>query len=179
MMHQAAVIIEMDQERDRKTCIHLDLKVTGANRELAQWLLDHPRYPATDIANWLGCGATRIKDLRIWAGKGFAEDAHPTRARSRRDDRRRADDASLETNDNSELDDDPGEGDATDEVAAPDEIENNGLYVIQRINANAKASNKILKASAIDREAAERISTAIERMIDKWRSIQSTLARKG
>ena len=33
-MHTAA-IIEMDAERDRKTCVSLDLKVTGANRELA------------------------------------------------------------------------------------------------------------------------------------------------
>jgi hypothetical protein len=40
-----AVIIEMDEERDRKACIALDLKVTAANRELAQWLLDHPHIP--------------------------------------------------------------------------------------------------------------------------------------
>jgi hypothetical protein len=75
--------------------------------------------------------------------------------------------------------DDPGVGDATaDDLAAPNEIEDNVLYVIQRINENARASNKLLRASALDREAAERISTAIERMIQKWRSIQSTLARK-
>jgi hypothetical protein len=35
---------EQRTERDRKTCLSLDSKVTEASRELAQWLLDHPRY---------------------------------------------------------------------------------------------------------------------------------------
>jgi hypothetical protein len=56
-----AVIIEMDEERDRKACIALDLKVTAANRELAQWLLDHPQYTAPQAAAWLGRGRSRIK----------------------------------------------------------------------------------------------------------------------
>jgi hypothetical protein len=35
---------ETDRDRDRKTCIALDLKVTDANHALEQWLLDHPGY---------------------------------------------------------------------------------------------------------------------------------------
>jgi hypothetical protein len=38
--------IEMDEERARKECLALDLKVAGANRELAQWILDNPRWSA-------------------------------------------------------------------------------------------------------------------------------------
>src|SRR5262245_48717053 len=66
-----ASIIEMDEERDRKTCVQLDLKVTGPNHELAQWLLDHPRYPNTVVARWLGCNESRIRKLRQWAKEGF------------------------------------------------------------------------------------------------------------
>jgi hypothetical protein len=40
------------EERDRKTCISLDAKATGAERELAQWLLDHPGYSGADVAGW-------------------------------------------------------------------------------------------------------------------------------
>src|SRR5512143_2180792 len=64
-------IIEFAEERDRKHCVALDRKVDGANRELAQWLLDHPIYTAPQVAGWLGCGVTRIKDLRRWAVGGF------------------------------------------------------------------------------------------------------------
>jgi hypothetical protein len=34
--------IEMDVGRDRKSCIALDQKVKNAERELAQWRIDHP-----------------------------------------------------------------------------------------------------------------------------------------
>jgi hypothetical protein len=37
-MKPELIYTETDAERDRKTCIALDQKVTGANRELAQWL---------------------------------------------------------------------------------------------------------------------------------------------
>lgn len=93
-------IVEADKERDRKTCISLDLKVEGANRELAQWLIDHPRYPASVIAEWLNCGPTRIKDLRRWAKEGFGKT--PSEQRRERDDGRRAGDAPLKSQDNSE-----------------------------------------------------------------------------
>jgi len=175
-----AAIVEMDEERDRKTCVHLDLKVTGANHELAQWLLDHPRYSGRVVGEWLQCGHDRINGLRNWAAGGF--NGSPFDRNNKPDKRPRHDVAAplrqspLKSNDNSEPNEDD---DISEHIAAPAEIEENVLYIIQRINENAKASSKILKASALDREAAERISTAIERMIQKWRSIQSTLAKKG
>jgi hypothetical protein len=177
-MIQSAAIYEMDHERDRKICISLDLRVTGANHELAQWLLDHPRYQGEVVAAWLGCHERRIQRLRAWAKEGFVGSPYDKSNAGRLRPTSTSDEP-LETNDNSEPDDDQAVDDEANETAPPDQIEDNILYVIQRINANAKASNKILRASALDREAAERISTAIERMIEKWRSIQSTLARKG
>ena len=53
-MKQTAEIIEVDAERDRKICVSLDLKVIGANRELAQWLIEHS-YSNREVAGWLGC----------------------------------------------------------------------------------------------------------------------------
>jgi hypothetical protein len=63
--------IESDTERDRKTCIALDVKISGANRELAQWLLDHPNYSNAIVARWLGPHHSRIGYLRKWATRGF------------------------------------------------------------------------------------------------------------
>lgn len=173
-----AQIVEMDQERDRKTCLNLDLKVTGANRELAQWLLDHPRYSSADVAGWLGCSGSRIRDLRRWAEGGFQG---PQRGKSRPSEdasRRRDVNEPLETNDNSESDDDL-EADSKPEVAAPAVLEDNILYAIGGMNENARVFNKLLRVSVFDRETVDRINTAIDRMIGKWRSIQSTLEKKG
>jgi hypothetical protein len=52
--HLGAVIVdEIDEieQRDRKICISLDRKVSGANHELAQWLIDHPRYSQRVVAS--------------------------------------------------------------------------------------------------------------------------------
>jgi len=51
MTRPTVVIIEMDEERARKECLALNLKAIGANRELAQWLLDNPRWPTTPEAH--------------------------------------------------------------------------------------------------------------------------------
>jgi archaellum component FlaC len=51
----------------------------------------------------------------------------------------------------------------------------NLLHSIGGMNESARVFNKVLKASAFDREAVTKINTAIDRMIKKWRSIQSTL----
>lgn len=179
-MSALAQIVEMDQERDRKTCLTLDLKVTGANRELAQWLVDHPRYSGAVVAGWIGCEERRIQKLRKWAQEGFVDLPN-----SRYKDNRKPtapSDAALKRNDNSESDAVEHDEDGVvidDEIASPEQIEDNVLYAIQRINENARAFSKILKASALDREAVERINTAVDRMIQKWRSIQSTLEKKG
>jgi hypothetical protein len=84
----AAVIVdEIDEieQRDRKICISLDRKVSDANRELAQWLIDHPRYSQRVIASWLGCKHTRIFYLRKWATNGFQ--GMPFGKGNKRDDR--------------------------------------------------------------------------------------------
>jgi hypothetical protein len=51
----------------------LDLKVIGADRKLAQWLLNHPKYSAPVVAGWLGCSEGRIRQLRKWASDGFVD----------------------------------------------------------------------------------------------------------
>ena len=61
------------------------------------------------------------------------------------------------------------------EVADPAEIEDDVLYTIARINEHAELFHKVFKASSFDREAKTRINTAIDTMIQKWRSTQAAL----
>ena len=167
-MTSAQVIIEMDIERDRKACIQLDLKVTGANRELAQWLMDHPRYPATVAASWLGCGDTRIKQLRRWAEFGFSDDRHPTVDRRRyADHRRRAADPPLESLDN------PEEGEI-EEVADPA-----GFIVAVAQNATDKANIAVrnIERDFTDDDRAK-IVQAIDALIRKWTSVKRKVHRR-
>jgi hypothetical protein len=173
-MNTAAQIVEMDHERDRKTCLMLERKVTGANRELAQWLLDHPRYSAPVVAGWIGCSDTRIKRLRRWAEGGFVGAPSNDEKRKQREGRHHGADAPLESLDDSESDDD-----LDADIAAPEVLIDNIMHAIGGINENARIFNKFLKVSALDREAATRIIAAIDKMMGKWRSIQSTLERKG
>jgi hypothetical protein len=56
-------------------------------------------------------------------------------------------------------------------------LEDNILHAIGGMNENARVFNKLLKVSALDRAAVTRINTAIDRMMGKWRSIQSTLEK--
>jgi hypothetical protein len=63
-------------------------------------------------------------------------------------------------------------------VTSPAVLEDNILHAISRINDNARLFNKLLKISALDREAAARIATAIDVAIGKLRSIKSTLEKK-
>jgi hypothetical protein len=73
---------------------------------------------------------------------------------------------------------DPGEESGDTEIASPAVLEDNILHVIGSMNENARVFNKLLKISVFDREAVTRVNTAIDRMIGKWRSIQSTLEKK-
>jgi len=82
-----------------------------------------------------------------------------------------------EVNDNSESDD-YSVDDSASEVAKPDVLEDNILHAIGGVNENARIFKKLLKVSALDREAVARINTAIDGMIGKWRSIQSMLLEK-
>ncbi len=166
-------IVENDIERDRKVCVKLFASITGANRELAQWLLDHPRYSAAQIAEWLGCGKTKIADLRQWAREGFVKD--PTEKRRERADDRRAGDGALKSQDNSDVDD--ATGDDT-EFAPPEEIKKNILDSIERQKAITLAYKKILKSPALDRETGDEVSTAIGGLITILQSLQRTLASR-
>lgn len=176
-MNHVAQIVEMDQERDRKTCVSLDLKITGDTRELAQWIADHRgRYSTMQIAGWLGCSDTRIKRLRTWAEGGFkgAPNYSEQRRQEYQKNRHLGAEGALKTNDNSKSDED------TDpEITEPGVLEDNILHAIGGMNENARIFNKLLRVSALDREAVVRINTAIDRMMGKWRSIQSTLEKKG
>jgi hypothetical protein len=60
-------------------------------------------------------------------------------------------------------------------IADPAQIEDNLHYYIRRTNNFARVFTKFFKASTFDPEAQKRISTAIDRMIHKWRSTQATL----
>jgi hypothetical protein len=75
----------------------------------------------------------------------------------------------LETNDNS---------DSESDIAPPEQIAENVLYTIDRMNENARVCHKHLKMSVLDRETAARINAAIDGMIKKWRSIQSTIKKE-
>jgi hypothetical protein len=175
-MKAEAAIIEMDVERDRKTCVALDLKVTGANGELAQWLLDHPRYSAPMVADWLDCGVTRVKDLRVWAQSGFDPNSHPNKKRQDRGHRRISGGEELNPLDNSESND--AETHDSDDVADAATVEHNVLYTLARMNEHARMFKRFFKLSSFDREAEARISAAIDRMIQKWRSTQATLTNE-
>ena len=88
---------------------------------------------------------------------------------------RRAGQEPLETNNNSEPDGGSEAEDQEDAVADPATIEDNVLYYLQRMNEHARVYKKLFKKSAFDREARERISTALDRTIQKLRSAQATL----
>jgi hypothetical protein len=71
-MRETAAIFDMDVERDRKECIRLAQKSVGADRELAEFLLNHPQYTSIEIAGWTGDSERRIQRLRAWARGGYA-----------------------------------------------------------------------------------------------------------
>jgi hypothetical protein len=164
---EVPAIIEMAEERDRKDCIALDSKVAGANKELAQWLVDHPSYPNTAVAKWLGCDETRIRRLRKWATNGFIG-SHRDKSAERPND-------ALITNDN--FQDDTLE--PSDDMEDPAQILKNILDSIKHAKSVAEAYRKILKSSPFDREAKVQIYNAINQLIVKWRTVQSALDKKG
>jgi hypothetical protein len=173
---QTTAIIEMDAERDRKICVSLDLKVIGADRELAQWLLDHPRYSAPVVAGWLGCSETRIKQLRGWANKGFVGPQRDGNLSQPRNDNRRRDvDAPLNPQENP----DPSQDDDTSYVADPEVIKENLMDTLGQHSAVAGAFIKILKQSSLAEGATGEMNSAINRLITRWRSVQAILTKEG
>jgi hypothetical protein len=172
-MHGTIKQLKNTQEQDRKTCVELDSKADGTTRELAQWLHDHRTYGHSEVARWLGCSEARIRALRTWAaldfpGKGPRSGDPPrTRTHGRAN-------STLNSLDNSE--ETPIE--ETDMVC-PEVLTEDILFNIERINHNVRVWKKLAKLAALDRQTAERIDFAIKRMIQKWRLLQLTLAKKG
>lgn len=171
------VIMENDEERDRKTCISLDQHVSGANRELAQWLVDHPRYSAPAVAQWLGCGSTRIKLLREWAQREFegAPGNSPAR-RKRTAERRHGDGAALKSQENLQEDAEHTTDDVATDVAPPEEILRNVLNTIERHKAVMGSYKKVLKVSALNQTARNEVSEALGTLITKIQSLQRALS---
>jgi hypothetical protein len=163
-------IIEVAEEHDRKEYLALYNKTDGAARDEAQWLLDHPTYSAPAVARWAGCGETRIKELRRWAAGGFMGNLTSVRS-----NRRPGADEALKTNE--DFEDDPS--DSSDDVEDPAVVLSNVLDSIKNAKSVAEAYRKIFKVSSFDREAKEKIYNAIQLLIAKWRTVQSTLDRKG
>ena len=167
-MGEVIAIVENDIERDRKTCIALDKKADDGQRELAAWINNHS-YTSRVVANWLGCGETRIHYLRTWAKKGFeGKPFHPGNFRAREDH-------PLKSKEDFQDDVFPSGEDVED----PAKTLSNVLDSIKQSKAVAGVYRKILRASPFDRAAKKEISDAIELLIRKWRSVQSTLVRKG
>ena len=169
-------IIEFDIERDRKTCISLDARVAGANRELAQWLMDHPRYTGETVAGWLGCGPSRIKDLRTWAKEGFEKT--PTQKRKERANYFTGSELAGRSSGQQVLKSQENFGEE-DLVEDPRQVMSTMLETISRQKAIAESYRKICKVSSFDPETEVRLNKAIVGLISKWRSIQATLTAKG
>jgi ParB-like chromosome segregation protein Spo0J len=116
------------------------------------------------IAHLFNVATTEVAPARVNASDTACEyfDAH---ARA---------DVPLATNKNFE--DDTLEPD--ENVEDPAIVLNNILDSIKQSRAVAEAYRKILKASHFDRGAKKEICDAIESLIRKWRSVQSTLSAK-
>jgi hypothetical protein len=172
MTHLAAVIVdEIDEieQRDRKICISLDRKVNGADRELAQWLIDHPRYSGKTVAGWLGCEERRVQRLRIWAKRGFSTRGPQSRNPYRKSrNPATSPDAPLKSFENDDFE-------PSDDVESSAVILKNVLDTIDQSKGVAEAYRKIFKASPFDCEAKQQIDNAIMLLIRKWRSVQSLL----
>jgi len=64
-------------------------------------------------------------------------------------------------------------------VEDPAQVLTNVLDSIKDAKSVAEAYRKIFKVSSFDREAKKQICDAINLLIVKWRTVQSTLERKG
>jgi hypothetical protein len=72
----------------------------------------------------------------------------------------------------------PSDDAESDDVADPATVEEGVMHTLMRMNAHARMFKKVFKLSSFDREAEVRISTAIDRMIQKWRSTHATLTNE-
>lgn len=168
-----AAIIEMDEERDRKTCIALDQKVSGANRELAEWLINHPRYSNRVIGKWLGCPNSRISYLRKWARAGFVGSPFGRENKPVSKPDHPGDQRPLKTNDYFDEDGEIIEGD-------DDHQEDPAGFIVAVIkNAKEKADIAIRNLpSAVDEGERAQIVEAIDALIRRWESVKRKIRVK-
>ena len=126
--------------------------------------------------------ADELKDLRIPVMMAATEVAAIDEWRRKQEDLpgrseaiRRLIESGL-SNDTEDLFDD-SEDDSDDEsnIAPPAVFEDNVLYGLARFTENARVIRKILKTSALDREAATQISTAIDGVMRELQFIKSIL----
>jgi hypothetical protein len=176
---ETPALVESVEARDRRDCVELYTRADGSNRDFAQWLLDHKSYPNTVVAEWNGCSENKIRKLRAWAKNGFKDS--PYQADLDRESTRSSNQP-LKTNDDFSDDDfEPG-GEVVDGiggVADPAHTLKNALDSISGAKAVAEAWRKILKATPFDSEAKAEICNAITLLIAKWRTVQTTLEKKG
>jgi hypothetical protein len=169
-------IIEQAEERDRRECIALDQGVSGANRKLGQWLIDHPSYPNTVVAKWLDCSETRIRYLRKWARAGFPHKPFDRLNQPRGEESKAPTNRPLKTHDNFQEDDFDAD---YENVEDPKTVLKNVLDTVNGSKALAEACRKVCNVSPFDREAKAEIYNAINLLIVKWKIVQSTLEKKG
>jgi hypothetical protein len=86
-------------------------------------------------------------------------------------------DGQSETGLDHSLEDDTFE--PSEDVEEPAQVLTNALDSIKSAKSVAEAYRKIFKVSSFDREAKKQIYDAIKLLIAKWRTVQSTLERKG
>lgn len=85
----------------------------------------------------------------------------------------------LPLKDKDNFEDDPTHNDEEAElVESPEVVKRNVFDTIDRHAAVVRAYKKIFRLSSFDRGAKKEISDAIERLISKWRAVQSTLTRR-
>jgi ParB-like chromosome segregation protein Spo0J len=70
-----------------------------------------------------------------------------------------------------------GDDEELEEVADAATVEDSALYSLERMCEYARMFKRFFKLSSFDREAEVRISTAIDSMIQKWRSTQARLTK--
>jgi hypothetical protein len=168
-------IIEAEEERDRRECIALNNRVDGANRELAQWLKDHPNYSVSEVARWLDCAHSKIARLRLWAKNGFVGSYSAQSGGGKRNDRAVRHDDEQKTNEDFEDDD----LEQSNDVEDPKQILWHLLDTVKGQKATAEAYRKIFKKSSFDSDTKAQIFNEINQLIVKWRIVQSTLDTKG
>jgi hypothetical protein len=77
-----------------------------------------------------------------------------------------------------DADDEDLEQDDGVQLLSPAEIEENVLCLVADLGEHGRVARRFFKLTSFSHEQKERISTAIEAMIKKWRLVQATLNKQ-